>query len=286
MPAITEPKGDGEPITLALDPYVGRLVTVTIGVGDGSYRFLFDTGGGWTTVTPKVAGDAGCVPFGRLVGFRMSGEKVPTRKCGRHALVLADTALRDVAVLDDVGVFDIMALLPEGVPELGGVFALSTLKDRPFTLDLESRQLILETPRSLARRTEGRPPSRIRIGREAAGYGAAIFVEVAANPEPLWCLLDSANLDAVIVAPHTLEQLGMKLDDPRALTGENTFPIDIVVAGRPVRGAEARVRDIIHDGAISEAVMRRFVITADLAGERIWFAPRAAEAFAGAKSVH
>jgi hypothetical protein len=267
---------NGAPTTIKLEPYVGRLVTLQVRIGNQSYPFLLDTGGGWTSATPKVAKAGGCVPFGRLVGSRMSGEQISSQKCGRTKLFLEGVALEG-----DLGVFDLMALLPNELPELGGTFALSSLRDRPFTLDLESKQLILETRSSLARRTKGLMHRRIKLQHEAAGYGTTVFVEVAARPEPLWFLLDSGNLDAVIVDPHSLPQLDVSPGTMAAASGKEPFDLDLVVAGQSVSGVRSRVRDIIYDGALSEAVMRKFVITVDISNETIWFARRPSPAGKG-----
>jgi ABC-type Co2+ transport system permease subunit len=267
-PSVQDTSG-GEPVIVNLRPYVGRLVTIQVTVAGQSFPFLFDTGGGWTTATPQVAEAAGCVPFGRLVGFRMNGEMVSTKKCGQMELLLGD-----VMLVGALGVFDIMALLPDELPKLGGVFALSSLRDRPFTLDLESRQLIFETRGSLASRTKGLISRPIRIGREAAGYGTTIFVEIAADPEPLWFLLDSGNLDAVIVDPHSLPLLNVSQKNGIAPASDEPFDLDIVVSGQLLPDVLARTRDIIYDGILSEAVMRQFVITIDVANEEIWLVPK------------
>jgi hypothetical protein len=121
--AAGEPDHRGAPTTLALAPYMGALRTVDVTIGKLELPFVFDTGGGDTFVTPAVASAVGCTPYGRLVGFRMSGERVDSPRCGKLPLRIAGVD-RDV----EVAVFDIMSLLPDGVPELGGIVSLHTLR--------------------------------------------------------------------------------------------------------------------------------------------------------------
>jgi hypothetical protein len=64
------------PVVVDLVPYAGRLLTVRAVAGVDTLRLLFDTGGGRTLLVPDVAHRLGCIPSGRVVGFRMSGERV------------------------------------------------------------------------------------------------------------------------------------------------------------------------------------------------------------------
>ena len=81
-------------------------------VGADTGRFLFDTGGGASLVTPQLARSLGCSPAGRSVGFRMSGRAGGVRLLSRRHPGLR----RPVIPHEPVGVFDLMALLPEACP--------------------------------------------------------------------------------------------------------------------------------------------------------------------------
>src|SRR5687768_2932231 len=67
--------------TIPLRPLWGRLKTVRVHVAGDSLDFLFDTGGSVTLVSPAVAARLGCVPTGRQLGFRMTGEKLAGPYC-------------------------------------------------------------------------------------------------------------------------------------------------------------------------------------------------------------
>src|SRR6267143_6470748 len=66
-------------ITLA--EKAGANATVQVKVGNHTGVFLFDTGEGVTTITPQFAKTLGCEPWGRISGFRMSGERLDMERC-------------------------------------------------------------------------------------------------------------------------------------------------------------------------------------------------------------
>lgn len=254
-------------MTLPLEPYVGRLVTLDVQIGDRTTPMLFDTGAGVTAVTPEMAPALGCSPFGRLAGHRMSGERVDFEKCGSKSI-----ALSDYEPVSDVYVFDLMALLPEGLPELGGIVSLASFADNPFTLDLAGQNLILETKNSFHERTKNAKQADLRVKKGTGGDGEiTVLVRVEAETGDLWFLLDSANLDHVIVAPHTLDQLGAAAGPDSFSTPDNVGELTFEIAGAYPVSATARVSDILYDGALNENVMRRFLITFDIQNEKIWF---------------
>lgn len=112
------------PQEIALRPYVAELRTVEVVIDGKAYDFLFDSGGGYTLLSPQILDAAGCVPSGQLTGFRMSGERVDFKKCGATALRIGAVAFHV-----ESGVFDINALLPDTLPALHGVLSLHTFAD-------------------------------------------------------------------------------------------------------------------------------------------------------------
>lgn len=259
----------GEPLVIALSPYVGRLVTVEADAGSGPAPVLFDTGAGVTALTPESASRAVCTPFGRLVGWRMSGERVEFQRCGVRTL-----RIDDYETAHEVYVFDLAAVLPKELPPLDGILSIASFANRPFTLDLADRILTLETPQSLRERTASATPVAMRLLRGPGGDDLTVLVRVEAETGDLWFLLDSGNLDVIAVSAHALKQMGVSLDDEAARSGKEPFALSFVLDGIGPVEAPARASDIIYDGALSEDVMRRYAITFDLANARLWFAPK------------
>jgi len=251
------------PVEIAMRPYIATLRTVSVTVGRETLPFLFDTGGGFTVLTPETARVAGCAPFGRLTGFRSSGERLDLPRCGPVKLVVGDEPL-----VGEVAVLDVMRLL-QGAPTIGGILSLQSLEGRAFTLDLSGNRLVLETRDSLAARTAGRSPVAVRLSRQAGGAAIDLFLEVSAPGGSLWLELDSGNAGPVLLSPHALTQLGLtpKGDEPQRVT--------LDVRGLGPTAVDAVTKDLIYDGLLNARFLESVVISVDLASGRAWITKRA-----------
>jgi hypothetical protein len=245
---------------LELDDYLGVLLTVPVTVGDTTLPFLFDTGGGGTLLTPWAAERAGCEPFGRVTGFRHNGERVHARRCAAAAVVVDGWTTPVV----ETGVYDLMALLPEGVPLLGGLVALATFEGTALTLDLSARRVVIESPASLAERTRSMREVPFREGRQSGGAMLDPFLSFEAPGGPIWFELDSGNAGPVLIAPHAAEQLGLEL------SAEEPRPITLELRGYGPVEVEAVEKEMIYDGLLNGAFLERVRVTLDLAGKRAW----------------
>lgn len=248
------------PVELLLEPYAGRLHRLPVRIRGSSFPFLFDTGGGLTLIDPDLAPRAGCEPHGRLVGFRMSGERVEFQQCGESQIGLGPLELPRY-----LAIFDLMALLPDGLPPLSGVASLHTLQGHAFTLDLGENRLTIETDSSLAERVRDISELRLHLERDMEGRGLSAYIEAGAERGSLRLLLDSGNLAGFILAPHALEQLGVV---PAPDGSVPDLELDIVGLGR-VRTSIV-VDDIRHDGVIGAEFLERIVLTLDLRTGRAW----------------
>ena len=158
---------------------------------------LFDTGGGATLVTPDVARDLGCTPFGRDVGHRMTGEAVEFQRC-ESLDVSSGTWQRRI---EPVAVFDVDRLLPPELPKLDGVLALDAFGGEVVTLDWAAGMLTVHAPADAAAAlTQTGVSVRIATGDSGRFYSA--LLPVAASRGGLWFLLDSGNIRGTLVARH------------------------------------------------------------------------------------
>jgi len=259
-----EPPAVQASITVRLSPYVGRLVTAPVVIEKKTLTFLVDTGGGQTLITPRVAAMVGCTPRGRSVGFRMNGDRVEFKHCESTRLEIGGRAI----VRPGVAVWDVMSVLPEDLPTLDGVLALDAFEGLPVTLDLAGATLTLESPASLARRLQGTKKVTARVATGLSGAERTVFLRGSLD-EPGWFLFDSANLDLVQAGPHMLGAVGPLPREVEAAT--------LKIDGLPPTTSPLRVRDLIHDGALSETFLRAWVWTFDLARSEIWAAPSKAK---------
>lgn len=245
---------------LELRPYVGQLRTVDIVIAGRPARMLFDTGAGLTSVTPEFAAQIGCRPFGHVTGFRMDGERVAFQRCPEARVDLgARRAVREI------GVFDLGAVLPEGLPHLDGVMGLDVFRGTAITLD-RLEHLRIESRSSLRRAVRGLEAGRLRPLRDAAG-SLTVFASAATPHGDAWLLLDSANLDSVRLHPWVYQALapGADADGPaREVT------LSVERAGPSVT-TPTIVPELIYDGALDARFMRRYAITLDLERDRVWW---------------
>lgn len=246
------------PQVVPLETYVAGLRTLSVRIDGQEEKLIFDTGGGFTLITPAVAERAGCRPFGRLTGFRSDGTAIHLQRCAGRTLELGSWRSER-----EIGVFDLMALLA-GAPPVGGLVGLDLFDGRAITIDLGAGQLVLETPDSLRQRIRGAAQLRVRLARQAGGAGLDLFVAVDAPRGPLWLEWDAGNTTPVLLSPHAVEQLGLDLsrDEPR--------PVELAVSGLgPVR-LTALVRDTIYDGLLNTQFFLDHVFTLDLARNELW----------------
>lgn len=253
-----------EPVEVSLNPYVSRLVTVNALVGDDTLKLLFDTGGGETFIGPDVAHRLGCNPSGRSIGFRMSGEMIESQYCHDISLSIGGISFHH----DLIGVWDINSVLPKELPPLDGLLSLKTFLKQPFTIDLSSKLLILETKESLDHRikTMTRLESRIATGPD--GSELDIFLHGTIGEHDGWFLLDSGNLDVVLISQH-LDQ--NKSSDSKASTKirESEFKLENFSSDL----TRFRTKKIIYDGALSEEFMKKWIFTFDLFNNAVWISP-------------
>lgn len=267
LPARAQASDQAIDQAIELTPYLAGLPSVHAGAGDHERglqegRFLFDTGGGVTVVTPEFAEAIGCEPWGRITGFRMRGERLDLQRCDGVQLDFGTHR----ATVPTAGVWDFSEVLPPGAPPLQGSIALDAFAGQAITLDLAGNRLIVETPESLARRTADAIEVPVRFKREASGLALTVFVPVETARGRLWMQLDSGSTGALAIAAHAAELLGLEQVDGRQ-QATLQLPGGIELQGPAV------VQDLIIDGNIGLPLLRQWVITFDLAHGRMWMSP-------------
>jgi len=249
------------PVILTLSPYTGRLRTVTVTVNGERLTLLFDTGGGQTLVSPPVADRIGRRCDGVSTGFRMSGERVTFRQCGRVELGLGEVTHE----LSSLAVFDLNALLPAELPRLDGLLALDALTNIPFTLELGANRLTLETASSLRARIADATPVDMRVATGVDGGSASVFLSARApSGQNLWLELDSGNLAAVLLATH------VRVDAGTGATMAGHVPLTLGKITTAPLAYERR--ELILDGALNAEFLEHYAVTIDMVQGRTWIA--------------
>ena len=256
------PAGDEATQVIELQPYLGVLWAFRARLGEREGLFLLDTGGGMTVLTPAAARLAGCTPWGRITGFRMRGDRLDLARCDDVHLQLSRLALHAPVA----GIFDLMAKVPPGSPELLGSVALDAFAGRVVTLDIAHRRLVIESPATLPERLRHAHEVGVRYGREVEGLALTPFVGVKSRAGTLWMEVDTGSDGAAVIGRHAAPPLGL---DASAKGGQDlAASLDGDVALR----CRAWVDDLVYDGNIGSPTLAHWVVTFDLEKSRLWIA--------------
>lgn len=266
-PYMSKEKFD-RPTEIPLHKYVGILRTIKAQIGSDTMPFIFDTGGGVTLITPEIADKINCTPFGRITGFRSTGERIDLQRCGE-----VEFNIKGIPLQFEAAVFDLMSLLPKDWPKVGGIFSLDTFRNHAITLDLSRNRLIIETKDSLEDRITTMKPVNIRINHQAGGWSLDIFVEIEANRGSLWLELDTGNMGEVLLAPHAIEQLGLPVPTSDKKTiglDSDVFKTTLNIVGLGPLNVMARKQELIYDGILNASTIEKLILTMDLTNEIMW----------------
>lgn len=245
---------------IPLTPYLGTVPSMQVQLGDHRATVLLDTAGGLTVLTPGGADKAGCEPWGRLSGMRMRGDRLDLPRCDGVKLKVAGHWL----TIPVVGIWDFSRLLPKDAPPLDGSVALDAFAGQVVTLDLSRGRLIVETPASAKARTAHAIELPMRLGREMGGASLTPLVAVPTAKGTLWFELDCGSDGGLIVNRAVATALGL---DPAVKHGQ---PVNLALAPHVQLQGNAQVQDLVVDGNIGALILRQWVITMDLAHQRLW----------------
>lgn len=252
-----------QPTVIPLENYLAAQKALHASVNGHEGLFLFDTGEGVSTISPAFAKKIGCEPWGRVTGFRMSGERLDFQRCDNLRFKVPGANLSAPIV----GVFDIMALLPKDVPELDGALGLDIFAGRIVTIEPHANRLIIETPQSLAARIRHAKEIPARLVRDAEGVALAIDAGVPTAKGLAWMELDTGNGGTLVIGKHIAPLFGLKPD------AKKPQPVSFMLTNGVHVSGTARTPDLIMDGNISNQFLKDWNLTLDLAHGRAWFVP-------------
>lgn len=245
---------------IPLSPYLGVLPSMQVQMGGHPTTVLLDTAGGLTVLTPGGADKAGCEPWGRLSGMRMRGDRLDLPRCDGVKLKVAGHSI----TIPEAGVWDFSKLLPKDAPLLDGSVALDAFAGRVVTLDLSGGRLIVETSASAKARTAHATELPMRLAREVGGASLTPLVAIPTAKGKLWFELDCGSDGALIINRAVAAAMGL---DPAVTHGQS---VNLALAPRVQLQGNAQVQDLVVDGNIGAPILRQWIITMDLAHERLW----------------
>lgn len=253
-----------QPLEIKLEhDALGKAPTINVQIGGKTYPFLFDTGGGITIISPDVAREIGCAPFGRLTAFNAGGTRIDLKRCDAVELKLGAFSTRV-----DAGVLEVMNFFGPDTPPIGGFVSLQTFEEQAITIDLTNNRVSIETAQSLAERIKGMKTLESRLSRGAGGAAIDIFVAANTPRGKLWLEVDTGNFGALQFSPHAQEQLGINFLAPNK--AKMTKPVKLDVVGLGIIEMPGREREMIYDGMLNYDTLSKMLFTIDLKTGRMW----------------
>jgi len=266
--ALAEPTVESKPahpapvVAIPLEPYLRAQAVVHAVVNGQSGTFLFDTGEGVSSFSPAFAAKVGCHPWGRISGFRMSGERVDSPHCDNVIFELAGQSLSAPVV----SILDVMKFMGPGLPPVDGALGLDLFAHKLITI-VPRRQIVLESPKSMSRRISNARELPIRMVRDVEGIALSVDGAVRTPDGLAWMELDSGNGGSLVVANHIAPLLGLATDISAPRPGRIELANGMAVEGT------LRTRDLIMDGDISAQFLNRWTLTLDLEHGSAWLGP-------------
>ena len=257
-----------QPIVLKMEQF-RRSVAVRVEVGGKERLFQFDTGGGNTFISPEIAKELNCEKGARVVGFRMTGDKLEAPRCDDVALKIGGhTFTAPTAGVYQVGEFNAKGVIVDGL------LALDVFEGKTITMDFAGQRLIIETPESAAARIVDATEFPARLVREMGGYSLCIEIQVPSKMGHLGFQIDSGNGGTLLIAKPYAAAFGF---DPDKGPKMGSFPIG--------KGIEASgfvmPAGITLDGNLGMPFLKNYLVTLDLEKGRVWLKPNPIPAPAG-----
>ena len=248
--------------TIPLESYLRAQAIVHATVNGQPGTFLFDTGEGVSSFSPEFAKKIGCDPWGRITGFRMSGERLDNAHCDNITFEMSGRSF----LAPVVSTIDIMKFIGPDVPPVDGALGLDLFAGKTITI-VPRKAIIVESPGSLAARIANARELPIRVVRDAEGAALAVDGAVRTPKGLAWMELDSGNGGSFVVANHIAPLLGLRADVATPEPARFELANGIAVEGM------TRTRDLIMDGNISAQFLNEWILTLDLEHGRAWLSP-------------
>ena len=250
----------GSPI-VKLEPTADGLLKVHAIVAGHAGTFLFDSGSGFSNISPGFASTIGCHPWGQITGFRMTGQRLDVQHCDHVTLSLAGRSFS----LRAVGVFDLSKYLPSEVGPIDGTIALDLFANKAFTFSYGGHFIRLLDRNDLALRSKRLKALPLHVVRDAEGLALTVNFPVITSAGTAWFELDSGNTSPFTIVSKAIAPLfGLTADDK----GAPWICVHLADAAR-FQG-KARVLDLILDGNLGTSFLSSHDVTIDLERATAW----------------
>lgn len=246
---------------LKIEPW-RRGVAVRVEIAGKQRLFSLDTAGGVSFISPELAKELKCEKGARLVGFRMTGDKLDTPRCDKIPLTIDGHAF----TIPVAGVYETGQLAAKDAAKtVDGLLALDIFEGKTVTFDFAGGKIIVETSRSARERARTATELPARLARELSGRALAMELDV---PTPMGTLefeIDSGNGGTILVGKPYARHFGID-PDKGPQHGKVALGSGIVAEGLVFPA------DITLDGNLGMPFLKDYLVTMDLADGRVWLA--------------
>jgi hypothetical protein len=202
---------DIRPIPFTVSPETGLLM-IPVSVGGGETTpFVLDTGSGISVLSQSLVDKLGGKPAGRFTGFRLTGERIDLQLFTIPELRLGPVVEKNALVAGWNGLDKF---------HLAGMISLDFFRDRPFTLDFRSHQLVLETARGLAARRKHGSLVPVQLD-DMRGISMDLFAPFRIDGKAAECEVDTGS-QGYVFASRYMSMLGLTAQSSGVEESEHT----------------------------------------------------------------
>lgn len=249
--------------TIPLSHPMTGVDAIEVKVAGHAGLYLFDSGWGVSAVTLASAAAIGCAPWGKVTGFRATGERIDLQRCDQTELELAPT----IRTKRELSVVDLAKHMGPQAERFAGGIGLDAFDGRVVTLSVARNTLTIENQKSLRRIVATGTEVPIRLVRDSQGAALTADVGIPTRLGTLWLEIDTGNYGPSRIDRHAAALLGLDAD----AKGRQRFDARLTDGIR--LGGAATVGDLIMDGNIGRDSLKSWDVTLDLIHGRGWFLP-------------
>ncbi|WP_198150538.1 retropepsin-like aspartic protease [Gluconobacter cerinus] len=222
--------------------------------------FMFDSGIGTSGITPDTAKRIGCIPWGKVTGFRAIGERLDLSRCNTTSVTVG--AFR--VSMPQLVVIDLEKLMGPSAQKFSGILGLDLFVGQIVTLDLAHNRVIREDRHSLAMIERSATEVPIRLVRAAEGAALTADLGISTRQGMLWMEIDTGNYGPSLIDRKAAQLVNLDANKTDRQGWRVTPKPGLEASGRAV------VHDLILDGDLGRDVLRQWLVTLDLARGKGW----------------
>jgi len=252
-------------LMIPLETAVHGLLKMNATVNGHVGTFLFDSGSGFSNISPSFAAAIGCQPWGQITGFRMTGERLDMQHCDNVSVQIGGRSFASTTV----GVFDLSGYLPSEVGHIDGTIALDLFANDVFTLSYGGRFIQILDLKALALQTAGVDGMPIHVVRDAEGLALTVNLPVNTSAGTAWFEMDSGNTSSRVLVSRSLAPLFQLTSDTKVAS-----LIRIIFADGSAFVGQPRILQLILDGNLGASFLSSYDVTIDLPHKTAWLTGR------------